>query len=174
MSRFERLIRSGRIIVGEGSYGLPKVYTYAGDTSTRLEIGKYCSIASSATFLIGGNHSMDRPSTYPFRIRWGVAGGGRDGFPTSKGDIRLGHDVWIGHEALILSGVHIGNGAVVAARAVVVHDVEAYSMVAGNPARPVGRRTPPEISHGREDLPWWDWPRAKIETELDYLNGQVG
>jgi acetyltransferase-like isoleucine patch superfamily enzyme len=97
----------------------------------KLIIGSYCSISKGVQFLLAGEHPVDTISTYPFKVNCfsmkQEAG--------SKGDIVVGHDVWIGTNAIILSGVKIGQGAVVAAGSVVTKDVEQYSIVGGNPAK---------------------------------------
>lgn len=174
VSRFGHLQRSGRVIMGRGSYGAPNVVTFAGDESTSLRVGKYSSIASTATFLLGGNHPLDRVTTYPLRRRFGLPTDEPDGYPSSKGDIEVGNDVWIAHEALILSGVTIGDGAVVAARAVVTRDVAPYAIVAGNPARVVGSRKGRDLAASVHAARWWDWPDARIVAHIDDLTGPSG
>ena len=82
---------------------------------------------------------------------------------SSKGDITIGHDVWIGAHAIILGGVTIGNGAVIAANAVVTKEVPAFSIVAGVPAKIIGSRFEPQIIEKIEELGWWDWPLEKIK-----------
>ena len=87
----------------------------------------------------------------------------------SKGNVSIGHDVWIGTEALILSGVSIGHGAVIAARSVVTKDVPPYAIVAGVPARVIRSRFDPATVASLLRIAWWDWPREKIETALPLL-----
>jgi acetyltransferase-like isoleucine patch superfamily enzyme len=174
MSKFSRLARSGRVVIGAGSYGTPDVAIYAGDLDTKLIIGNYCSIASSATFLLGGNHPTDRISTFPIRLRLLSDAHAKDGFPSSKGNIVLGHDVWIGHGALILSGVSIGNGAVVAAGSVVTKDVPPYTIVGGNPARMIRSRFDSETIDSIEKSEWWTWSESEVACRADFLNGVMG
>ncbi len=155
--------------MGHGSYGQPFVQYHEGDTAT-VSIGRYCSIASGVSIMPGGNHRTDWVSTYPFRLRYGIVGALRDGHPTTKGDVVIGNDVWIGNDALILSGVTIGDGAVVAARTVVTNDVPAYSIVAGNPGRVVRTRFSEAEREQLVALRWWDWPeelgtRARRRSE---------
>lgn len=172
-SRFSRLRASGRVIWGEGSYGPPNIRTYAGDDDTRLIVGRYCSIASTATFLLGGGHPTDRPALYPIRIKFGLPGAGRDGFPATRGDIVVEDGAWIGHGALILSGVTVGRGAVVAAGAVVARDVAPYWIVAGNPAAPVRQRLS-EAQVGRtEATRWWEKAPHEVAAMVDELSGPV-
>lgn len=114
----------------------------------RLKIGKFCSVACGAKFLFtSGNHSLRSLSTYTFPIfyeQWGLDPKNiRDAWD-NKGDIVIGNDVWIGYEAVILSGVTVGDGAVIGTRAVVTKDVPPYTIVGGVPARPIRRRFDPQ------------------------------
>ena len=106
-----------------------------------LRIGKFCSIACGARFLFtSANHTLSSLSTYPFPIffeEWGLDKKEITSAWDNKGDIIIGNDVWIGYEALILSGVTIGDGAIIGARAVVTKDVPPYTIVGGVPARPL-------------------------------------
>jgi acetyltransferase-like isoleucine patch superfamily enzyme len=164
----ERLKAEGRIVMGQGTYGVPVVETYAHD-DTRLIFGAYTSIAKRATFILGGNHPADRVTTFPLRIMRSLPGAGSDGYPYSKGDIRVGSDVWIGYGALVLSGVTIGDGAMVAARSVVSRDVPPFSIVAGTPARVLRYRHTPEQSAALLEISWWDWPEEQIDAAVERL-----
>jgi acetyltransferase-like isoleucine patch superfamily enzyme len=173
ISPFGRLQRRGRVEFGEGSYGAPQVVVFTGDDEARLVVGRYCSIASTATFLLGGDHPVDRAAMFPFRIRWRLPGAGRDGFPSSKGDTVVEDGAWIAHGALILSGVRIGRGAVVAAGAVVAKDVPPYWIVGGNPAVPIRQRLDDAAVAVIEASHWWERDRDEIVRTLDELNGEV-
>lgn len=164
------LRRAGVITVGQGTYGEPVVHYHEGDTAA-VRIGKYCSIARDVAIMPGGNHRTDWVSTYPFRIRYGLEGANHDGHPTTKGDVDIGNDVWIGQEALILSGVTIGDGAVVAARTVVTRDVPPYGIVAGNPGKVVAHRFSETEREQLLAVRWWDWPEDQIVARVDALNG---
>jgi len=83
-----------------------------------------------------------------------------------KGDTVIGNDVWIGYDCLIMPGVHIGNGAIISSRSVVVTDVPAYTVVGGNPAKVVKERFPPDTVLALEALAWWNWPIEKITQHL--------
>lgn len=148
----------------------PEQVKYAFDfIDDRLVIGKFCSIAHGATFLLnGGNHFADRLSSYPFSIfsAWGEPDPGP--WP-NKGGIAIGNDVWIGWDAIILPGVTIGDGAIIGARAVVSADVAPYTIVGGNPAREIRRRLPQDIAERLQALAWWDWPVARIAAASDAL-----
>jgi acetyltransferase-like isoleucine patch superfamily enzyme len=164
------LWRSGVATAGYGTYGRPTIRYYDGD-SARVTIGKYCSIASGVVILPGGNHRTDWVSTYPFRIQNSLEGAARDGHPYSKGDVVIGNDVWLGMESLILSGVAIGDGAVVAARSVVTKDVEPYTIVGGNPAKVIGTRFSETQRQVLLALRWWDWPPEVVLERVPHLNG---
>ena len=139
----------------------------------RLVIGKFCSIACGARFLFtSANHTLKSLSTYPFPIfyeAWDTPVSEITEAWDNRGDIVIGNDVWIGYEAVILSGVRIGDGAIVAARAVVTQDVEPYTIVGGVPARPIRKRFGPETIRRLERLRWWDWPREKLRQLLPLL-----
>ncbi|WP_417497864.1 CatB-related O-acetyltransferase [Maricaulis sp.] len=135
----------------------------------RLVIGKFCSIAADASFVLnGGNHFADRLSSYPFPI-FGCWGEPDPGPWPDKGGITIGHDVWIGWDATIMPGVTIGHGAIIAAKAVVTSDVAPYTIVGGNPARPIKHRLPEADIERMLELAWWDWPVERIAAASDAL-----
>lgn len=143
-------------------------YDFIGD---RLVIGRFCAIATGARFMMnGGNHATGGFSTYPFLI----FGQGWERLPPSfpnRGDTTVGNDVWIGHQATIMPGVTIGDGAIVAAQSVVTADVRPYSVVAGNPAREVSRRFDDAVVEELLRLRWWDWPAEQITRHLEAIAG---
>ena len=159
------------VYVDPTSYGPFHVAHYLGDPPNEIRVGRYCSIAGGVKFFIGGNHRPDWASTFPFRFVLGLPQAGEDGHPASKGPILVGNDVWIGENAVILSGVTIGDGAVVATESVVTRDVRPYAIVAGNPAREVRRRFPDDQVDELLALRWWDWPAAEIREIVPLLNG---
>lgn len=134
----------------------------------RLIIGKFCSIACGAKFLFNGaNHALQALSTYPFPI----FGDWNDQEPVTaawdcKGDIVIGNDVWIGFEAVILAGVHIGDGAIIGTRALVTQDIPPYSIVGGVPAKLIRRRFSEEVIQTLQKIKWWDWKKEKIKANL--------
>ena len=136
----------------------------------KLKIGKFCSIACGTKFLFtSANHSMKSLSTYPFPIffeEWGLDMKNICDAWDNKGDIVIGNDVWIGYEAVILSGVTIGNGAIIGTRAVVTKDVPPYTIVGGIPAKPIRKRFDDETIEKLEGLQWWDWNEEKIARNL--------
>ena len=136
----------------------------------RLKIGKFCSIACGARFLFNSaNHAMRSLSNYTFPIfyeEWGLDSKDiRDAWD-NKGDIIVGSDVWIGYEAVILSGVTIGDGAIIGARAVVTHDIPPYTIVGGVPAKPIRRRFDDDTAERLLRLRWWDWESDKIARSI--------
>lgn len=137
----------------------------------KLFIGKFCMIASSATFIMnGGNHLTEATSAYPFAIFGGAWKHAMDGKSyQTKGDTIVGNDVWIGHNATIMPGVTIGDGAIIATKAVVTKNVEPYTIVGGNPAKPIKKRFSEEIISKLLELKWWDWDIEKITKNVDKL-----
>lgn len=134
-----------------------------------LRIGKYCALAEGATFVMNGaNHRMDGPSTFPFPIMggpWAEHFGLITGLP-GRGDTVVGNDVWIGYGATVMPGVRIGNGAIIASKAVVVDDVPDYGIVGGNPAKLIRKRFPDEDIARLLAIAWWDWPVEKVTRHV--------
>lgn len=160
--------------IGEYTYGIPKVvYIHP---ERKLKIGKFCSIAQEVTIQLAGNHPIDWVTTYPFYAftdDWPEAMFLQleevyiwSDYGLSKGDVIIGNDVWIGYGATILSGVRIGDGAIIGARAVVTKDVEPYSIVVGNPAHLHRKRFDEETISKLLEIKWWDWPIEKIKRNL--------
>lgn len=137
-----------------------------------VRIGNFCAISGQVVIMVTADHRVDRVTTYPFMSfsdkGWPNARG-IQGHPTGKGPVVIGNDVWIGREALILSGVTIGDGAVIGARAVVTKDVPPYAIVAGNPAKVVKYRFDPETIRKLLAIAWWDWPDQEIHAVVDLL-----
>lgn len=136
----------------------------------RLIIGRFCSIACGAKFLFtSANHAMRSLSTYPFPIffeEWGLDRTRVADAWDNKGDIVVGSDVWIGYEAVVLSGVTIGDGAIIGARAVVTRDVPPYAIVGGVPARLIRKRFDDKTIETLLRLKWWNWPSEKIARHI--------
>ena len=171
-------VRNPNIVVGDYSYyddpedsenferNVLYHYPFIGD---KLVIGKFCALARGCRFIMNGaNHKLSGLSTYPFQI---FGQGWEKVMPTSdalpyKGDTVVGHDVWIGYDALVMPGVQIGHGAIVSARAVVVQDVPPYTVVGGNPARVLKTRFAPDVVAELLAIAWWDWPVEKITRHL--------
>ena len=147
-------------------------FEFLGD---RLKIGKFCAFATDIQFIMNGaNHAMTGLSTFPFNI---FGAGWEAGFDFAtieaglKGDTVIGHDVWIGTEAMILPGVTIGHGAVIGSRAVVGRDVPPYAIVVGNPGRVIRKRFDDDTIERLLRIAWWDWPVEAITRHLDLIRG---
>ena len=158
--------------VGSNTYGHDGIKIIHGGEGKSLRIGKFCSIAEGVVVFLGANHRMDWFTTYPFghikeslfpKVK-------RDhGHPSTKGDVTIGNDVWIATNAVIMSGVRIGDGAVVGAYSVVTKDVPPYTIVAGNPAKPIRKRFSDEVINKLLELKWWDMDESKINDISDIL-----
>jgi virginiamycin A acetyltransferase len=174
-------IKASNIIVGDYTYFDDRRYgpdkfeeynvLYNYDFSkVKLIIGKFCAIAAETRFIMTGDHKLDAISTYPFPIfrhGWENAFNVYD-LPV-KGDIVVGNDVWFGYDSLIKNGVTIGNGAIVAAKAVVTKDVPPYAVVAGNPAKVVKMRFDHTAIERLQKIAWWDWNIEKINRNLKLI-----
>jgi virginiamycin A acetyltransferase len=175
------LIKNPNVIVGDFTYfsddenpedferHITHFYDFYGD---KLIIGKFCQIAKGVTFMMNGaNHKMKAFSTYPFYIfeGWDAESPPLNELPL-KGDTIIGNDVWIGEHSTILAGVKIGDGVIIGARSVVASDVEPYTIVCGNPAKPIRRRFDNETIDILLHLKWWNWSIEKIKQNIDILS----
>ena len=138
-----------------------------------LYIGKFCSIASGVQFIMGSaNHRISSISTYPFNV---FGGAWAENTPPHlsqlpfKGDTVIGNDVWIGRDSVIMPGVKIGDGAIIAAYSVVVKDIEPYTVGGGNPARPIKKRFDEELIELLLNLKWWDFEPEKLFAFMPIL-----
>ena len=156
-------IKNPNIIVGEFTYiadsefesHVTHHYEWNGD---KLIIGKFCQIAAGVEFVMNGaNHQMNAVSTFPFYTMegWEMAPPAISDLPL-KGDTIVGNDVWIGQNAVILPGVHIGDGAIIGANSVVGSDIPPYTIVVGNPARETRKRFDDELIRLLLAFKWWD------------------
>ena len=174
-------VRNPNIIIGDYTYyddpedaehferNVLYHFPFIGD---KLIIGKFCAIARGVKFIMNGaNHKLSGISTYPFQI---FGNGWEKVMPVPgdlpfKGDTIVGNDVWLGYDAMVMPGVRIGNGAIVATRSIVVSDVPAYTIVGGNPAKPLKQRFPSDVIDVLQSIAWWDWPIEKITRHLDII-----
>ena len=170
-------ITNPNIIVGDFTYfsdtdfekHVTHHYGFYGD---KLIIGKFCQIAAGVNFVMNGaNHQMNAASTYPFYI---FEGWEQELPPLSelpiKGDTVVGNDVWIGQNVTILPGVHIGDGAIIGMNSVVGSDVAAYTIVAGNPAKPVRKRFDDELIALLLEFEWWNLSIEEINALIPILS----
>jgi acetyltransferase-like isoleucine patch superfamily enzyme len=151
---------------GIGTYGDLQVHDW--DEGTTLRVGSYCSIAKGVQVFLGGHHRIDWLSSFPFPAFVDEVADIPD-YGGSNGDVTIGSDVWLCTDAIILSGVTIGHGAVVAAGAVVTRDVEPYSIVAGNPARHIRWRFEEPTRKLLLSSQWWTWPEAEVRLAAKLL-----
>ena len=139
----------------------------------KLIIGKFCSIACGTKFLFNcANHTLKSLSTYTFPLfyeEWELEKSNITTAWDNKGNIVIGNDVWIGYEAVIMAGVHIGDGTIIAARAVVTKDVPPYTIVGGTPAKEIRKRFDAEVIEQLLIQKWWDWSTDKIHQCLPYI-----
>jgi len=161
-----------RIEIGQGTcFGSTPPLIRLHHQRNRVVIGKYCSVAEGVVIFAGGNHPIDYVTTYPLKLflgydqftDWSSACGDDDEVT------QIGNDVWIGHEACILSGAKIGDGAIIGARAVVRGVVPPYAIVIGNPAQVIRYRFDSEVVSKLLKIKWWDWPLHEIEQFADKI-----
>ncbi len=156
-----------RVSVGKGTYG--SLYVQLFNKSVFLSIGNYCSIAPGVKFIVGADHFLNHISTYPFRVK--VLGDTNEG--VAKGNVIVEDDVWIGENAIILSGVTIRQGAVIAAGAVVSNDVPAYAIVGGIPAKLIKYRFEPDITEKLLEIDYSKFDKSIVEEHVDELYSEV-
>ncbi len=155
------LWRNPNIEIGSFTYGIPNVL-FGKQEKTKLRIGKYCSIPHKRmTFLLGGEHPPQRVSTFPFNMEFKESKN-ITGLPMSKGDIIVGNDVWFGINSMILSGVTIGDGAIIGSGALVTKNVPPYAVVGGVPAKIIYYRFTEEQIKTLLTIEWWKWPKDKV------------
>ena len=180
-------ITNKNIVVGDYSYFADKdfeshvthFYPFIND---KLIIGKFCQIAKGVEFIMNGaNHQMNAVSTFPFFANgWGAPPPKENDLPL-KGDTVIGNDVWIGQNAVILPGVHIGDGAIIGANSVVSKNVEPYEIVAGNPIRTIRKRFDDEMLSMLLEFQWWNKPYEEVarlvplltNSDLEYVKKEI-
>lgn len=176
----KNIIKNPNIVIGDYTYyddfenvenfekNVKYHFDFVGD---KLIIGKFCMIASDVKFIMNGaNHLTKALSTYPFAIfgnGWEHAMENKS-YP-QKGDLIIGNDVWIGYNATIMAGVTIGDGAIIATNSTVIHDVEPYSIVGGNPAKEIKKRFPEDVIAKLVAIKWWNWDIEKITKNIQNL-----
>lgn len=169
-------IKNKNIIVGDFTYIADKefeshvthLYEWNND---KLIIGKFCQIAAGVEFIMNGaNHQMNSITTFPFFSldKWDAETPNKNDMPL-KGDTVIGNDVWIGQNAVILPGVHIGDGAIIGCNSVVSRDVEPYTIVAGNPIRIIRKRFDDELINLLEKFKWWNKTVEEINEIIPIL-----
>ena len=152
--------------MGRFSYGKPTVLRW-GEEAT-LAIGNFCSISSGVTILLDGVRRPDWITSFPFHS-FQKEFKSVPGHPATKSKVIIGNDVWIGINALILSGITIGDGAIIGAQSVVTKDVEPYTIVAGNPAKVIRTRFDNETINELLKIKWWNWSIERIKENMPLL-----
>jgi acetyltransferase-like isoleucine patch superfamily enzyme len=157
-----------RYSVGRFSYGSPAPKVIENIADGNLEIGSFCCFGPGVAILLGSEHNPQWVTTYNFDLIYDKF---RDtvGRIWTKGNIVIGNDVWIGQDAFILSGVRIGDGAIIGACSVVAKDVAPYSIVVGNPAREIRKRFDDDTIAKLLKIKWWDWDINRIKENLPLL-----
>ena len=170
--------------IGKYTYGIydenvvwdSEAWNYGGKKKQpKLIVGNYCSIGIDSKFYLGGNHRYDWITTYPFHVKRlcnNIFDNIEDeikGFPLSNGDINIGNDVWFGENVTVMSGVKIGDGAVVGTNSTVVKDVEPYSIVGGHPAKHIKYRFSDKIIKKLLQIKWWNMNELKLNLLLPYM-----
>lgn len=178
----DQQIKNPNIIVGRYSYYSGYYHGHSFDDCARylmpdrndvdkLIIGSFCSIGTGVSFIMAGNqgHRMEWVSTFPFfYVDEKCMEKGVDGYLAS-GNTEIGHDVWIGSEAMVMPGIKVGNGAMIAARSVVTKDVEPYTIVAGNSAKPIRKRFTDKQIERLLEMSWWDWSDEQLSQSMKLL-----
>jgi acetyltransferase-like isoleucine patch superfamily enzyme len=165
--------KSKVILTGKHSYGLGNIKIRSWGEGANLYVGGFCSIAGDVTVFLGGNHRTDWATTFPFGhivnnlFPNGQINGG--GHPATKGHVVIENDVWVGQGCTIMSGLRIGSGSVLAANSVVVKDVEPYTIVCGNPAKPLKKRFPRPIVQQLLKIKWWNRSDEEINQIVPLL-----
>lgn len=167
-AEMRRLQRAGRVVLGPWTYGHPRIFADRHGRE-RLIVGSYSALAG--TWILGGNHGPDRISIFPFRINFGMDGD-YDQWPVPTGDTIVGSDVWACENCIILPGVTVGHGAIVAAGAVVTRDVPPYAIVGGNPAKIIRYRFDEAQREALLEIRWWEWPEDKIQAAVELFESE--
>lgn len=163
------IFESEKYMIGEYTYGKPTVLF--DNDAANLNIGKFCSIAKGVTIFLGGNHRLDWVTTYPFSVINSNFPKGREinGHPSTNGDVSIGNDVWIGRNSTIMSGVSIGDGAVIATESLISKNIGPYEVWGGNPARLIKKRFDDITIERLLGLKWWDWDLIEINNNMHLL-----
>ncbi len=168
------LVNKGKLQIGRFTYGVNHKLIYSYRHDDKLIIGSFCSLANDVIFILSGEHYIHRVSTYPFKEYGQNVPKIEDYVDTkTKGPIVIGNDVWIGCRATILSGVKIGNGAVIGAGSVVVKDIPPFAIVGGVPAEIIAYRFTPDQIASLQKIGWWDWPIESIKSRENDMYDDV-
>jgi len=156
-----------RLDIGEFTYGVNNKTILFFKSTDKVSIGKFCSFASGVKVIASGEHNYKAVSSFPFYAHFLKQGSEKDTF--TKGTINIGNDVWIGTNAIVLSGVNIGDGSVIAAGAIVTKDVPPYAIVAGVPAKVIKYRFTKLQIKKLLQICWWEWKFDYIKENIDEM-----
>lgn len=164
------------IKVGKHTYGCDGITLLHSYQGSKLSIGSFCSLGRELIVNLGGNHRTDWITSYPFGLPllknshiFKTPSYVDKLFSVSNGDVIIGNDVWTGFDVKIMSGVKIGDGAVIATQSIVFESVKPYSIVAGNPAKLISYKFNQEIISKLLEIKWWDWPDIYINNVIPFL-----
>ncbi|PHS78191.1 MAG: chloramphenicol acetyltransferase [Rhodospirillaceae bacterium] len=158
--------------IGRGTYGIDRNAFQGLSADAPITIGNFCSFGPQVLIFSKADHSLDLVSTYPLRTKLICPEQG-DQDAVTKGAVLIGHDVWVGARAMILSGVTIGNGAVIGAGALVAKDVPPYGVVIGNPGKVLKYRFSDQQIESLQKIEWWNWSDEKIQKYESQFYGDI-
>jgi acetyltransferase-like isoleucine patch superfamily enzyme len=153
------------VAIADPSYAPARLLRYS-PHDPQASIGRYCSLNDASYLVTGGNHHREHVSTCLFYFTMGA---GPETYSDSNGPIVIGNDVWSGFGSMVMSGVRVGDGAIIAAGAVVTKDVEPYSIVGGVPARHIDYRFDEPTRSALLRIQWWNWTESKIRAHVEQL-----
>lgn len=166
------LLTQSYVSVGRYTYGEPHIPPYERHDNV-IRIGSFCSIAQEVLILLGGSHPYSWVAQFPFEKEpTSFPNHSGNTYCHSKGNVIIGNDVWIGRQTIIMSGINIGDGAIIAAGSVVTKDVPSYSIVGGNPAKILRYRFDDEIINALIKISWWNWSDEKINEKLHLITSE--
>tara|TARA_A100001011_G_C13879769_1_gene662464 strand:- start:28 stop:585 length:558 start_codon:yes stop_codon:yes gene_type:complete len=159
--------------IGDYTYGLDRSSLIGLDISSKLKIGKFCSFGPEVKIFLNSDHPTNLPSTFPLKTLLLQKSPWPNQDVISKGDVSIGSDVWVGARSMIMSGINIGHGAIVAAGSIVTKDVGPYEMVGGVPAKTIKFRFTKKQIQAMLRIQWWNWSDNKIKEEISLFYSDI-
>ena len=152
--------------IGKHTYGLERNSFVGLDISCPVKIGKFCSFAPEVKIFLNSDHPTNLPSTFPFKtlLLQETPWPNRDA--VTNGSVCIGNDVWVGTRSMLMSGITIGDGAIIAAGSVVTKNVDPYEIVGGVPAQRIRFRFTNQEINSMLRIKWWDWTDEKIKENI--------
>ena len=164
-------IGAGNPNISLGSYSyMGKLSLYCWKDGYSLSIGRYCSLATELTVILGGEHDIDWVSTYPFISNWNMKHIEHKNTPKCRGNIVIEDDVWIGHGVTLLSGTTIGTGSVIGANTVIRGKIPPYSIVCGNPAKIIRKRFDEQLCKKLLESKWWMMDKDELSPFVEFMD----